>query len=128
MPRSAGAQLIERGAGRATRQMRTRMWLKEIWKMRQIEAGRARHSEARGGRFQEILGGVSDEGGDDELCRDPSSSEWRRSCGQLVEAADRLQSLEGELDLPAQAVEEEDVVDRQAVERGDQDDPLGGFD
>src|ERR1700728_1329747 len=47
--------------------------------------------------------------------------------GQLVYAQQAFQSLEGELDLPAQAIEGEDFVSGvNLVERGGQDDKLGG--
>src|SRR5258708_5554772 len=114
--------------GESAPQMRTRMRLSASWKMRQIDAGRVRHSRSTGGRVQEILGGVSDEDGDDELCGEPSSRERWCSRLELVEAGEGFEALEGEFDLPAQAIKDKDVVEQRAVERGEEDDPLGSLD
>src|SRR5258708_9287397 len=87
--------------GESAPQMRTRMRLSASWKMRQIDAGRVRHSRSTGGRVQEILGGVSDEDGDDELCGEPSSRERWCSRLELVAAGEGFEAPEGRVDLPA---------------------------
>src|SRR5260221_13553143 len=91
--------------GESAPQMRTRMRLSASWKMRQIDAGRVGHSRSTGGRVQEILGGVSDEDGDDEFCGEPSSCEGGGSRLEVVEAGGGFGALEGEFALPGQSKE-----------------------
>jgi hypothetical protein len=108
--------------------MSARIARASIFWMRQIEKERTGGvTPGRGGRVQDFPGHVLGEEVGDELGVEPSSREVWVSCGQLVEAEQALHSLEGEFDLPAPAVEGEDVGGGEGVlvERGDEEDELG---
>src|SRR5271169_3409391 len=75
-----------------------------IFWTRQIDGPYRASSRCRGGRFQEILAVVVGRDGEDQMRPDPTSRAFFGSGRQAVEVQQALQSLEGEFDLPAQAV------------------------
>src|SRR5882672_10790754 len=104
--------------------------LNSIFWMRQIERARVGLVwSGTGGRVQDLPGNVLDEEVGEELGVDPRSGEVGVLGRQLVEAEQALEAFEGELDLPAPAVEGENVGGGKAVgvERGDEQDELGGL-
>src|SRR6266700_613646 len=108
--------------------MSARMVRASIFWMRQIEKERrVGVTPGRGGRVQDFPGHVFGEKVGDELSVEPSSRKIGVFGGQLVEAKEALHALEGEFDLPASAVEGEDVGCGEGAlfERGDEEDELG---
>src|SRR5471030_337501 len=108
--------------------MSARMVRASIFWMRQIEKERGGGmTPGRGGRVQDLPGHILGEEVGDELGIEPGSREVWVFGGQLVEAEEALHAFEGELDLPAAAVDGEDVGRSEGglLERGDEKDELG---
>src|SRR5271168_5590653 len=78
-----------------------------IFWTRQIDGPYRASSKSRGGRVQEILAVVVGRDGEDEMRPDPTARAFFGSGRQAVEVQQALQSLEGEFDLPAQAIHRE---------------------
>src|SRR5437870_1639842 len=72
---------------------------------------------SRGGRFRDLPGNLFGDDGDDQPCVDPCSCELRLLGRQLIEAGQALEPFEGQLDLPAKAIEGEDVSRRESLDR-----------
>ena len=66
-------------------------------------------AESRGGRFRDLPGNLFGDDGEDQPCVDPCSCEIRILGRQHVEAGQALEPFEGQLNLPAKAIEGEDV-------------------
>jgi len=81
----------------------------------------------RGGRVRDLPGNLLSDDGDDQPCVDPCSCEFRFLGRQLVEPSQAFEPLEGHLDLPAKAIEHEDVGRREGVggQRGEQKNIVG---
>ena len=73
--------------------------------------------ESRGGRVRDLPGNLFGDDGDDQPCVDPCSCELRLFGRQRVEAGQAFESFEGQLNLPAKAIEGEDVGRRKGVDR-----------
>src|SRR6202163_815548 len=71
--------------------------------------------ESRGGRVRDLPGNLFGDDGDDQPCVDPCSCEFRLFGRQHVEAGQALEPFEGQLNLPAKAIESEDVGRREGV-------------
>src|ERR1700692_3841941 len=69
--------------------------------------------ESRGGRVRDLPGNLFSDYGDDQPCVDPRSRKLRVLGRQLVEAGQALEPFERQLDLPAKAIEGEDVGRRE---------------
>src|SRR5580693_4262230 len=74
-------------------------------------------AESRGGRVRDLPGNLFGDDGDDQPCVDPCSCELRLLGRQHVEAGQALEPFEGQLNLPAKAIEREDVGRRESVSR-----------
>jgi len=96
---------------------------------RQRDGVAAGFAGSRGGRLRGVPGKAFGEEEGDQLGVDPSSGEARRFGGQGVEVGDTFHALEGELDLPAKAVEVEDVVRGEGCDGqgGEEENKVGGF-
>ena len=72
---------------------------------------------SRGGRVRDLPGNLFGDDGDDQPCVDPRSRQLRLLGRQHVEAGQALEPFERQLDLPAKAIEGEDVGWREGVGR-----------
>src|SRR5260370_18552355 len=72
---------------------------------------------SRGGRVRDLPGNLFGDDSDDQPCVDPCSCEFRLFGWQNVEAGQALEPFEGQLNLPAKAIEGEDVGRRKDVGR-----------
>src|SRR5258705_6073517 len=81
---------------------------------------------SRGGRVRDLPGNLFGDDGDDQPCVDPRSRELMLLGRQHVEAGQALEPFERQLDLPAKAIEGEDVGWREGVgrQRGQEKDIL----
>src|SRR5580704_2337366 len=70
-----------------------------------------------GGRVRDLPGNLFGDDGDDQPRVDPCPCELRLLGRQLVETGQALEPFEGQLDLPAKAIEGEDVGWRESVGR-----------
>src|SRR5260370_4156839 len=68
---------------------------------------------SRGGRGRDLPGNLFSDDGDDQPCVDPCSRELRLLGRQHVEAGQALEPFERQLNLPAKAIEGEDVGRRE---------------
>ena len=74
-------------------------------------------SGSRGGKIRDLPGNLFSDQGHDQSCINPRSCEFWLLGWQHGEAGEALDPLEGELDLPAKAIEGEDVGRRENVGR-----------
>src|SRR5271165_2867901 len=74
-------------------------------------------AESRGGRVRDLPGNLFGDDGDYQPCVDPCSCELGLLGRQPVEAGQALEPFEGQLNLPAKAIEGEDVGRRESVGR-----------
>src|SRR5216683_2240791 len=72
---------------------------------------------SRGGRVRDLPGNLFGDDSDDQPCVDPCSCELRLFGRQHVEAGQALEPFERQLNLPAKAIEGEDVGRREGVGR-----------
>src|SRR5258705_12439881 len=72
---------------------------------------------SRGERVRDLPGNLLCDDGDDQLCVNPCSREFRLLGGQRIEPGQALEPLERQLDLPAEAIEAEDVGRQEGGER-----------
>ena len=81
--------------------------------MRRQRDGLAGVALSRGERVRDLPGNLFGDDSDDQPCVDPCTRKLRVLGGQRVEAGQALEPLERELDLPAEAIESEDVGRRE---------------
>ena len=103
-------------------QMASRRILKRRQQWRGSSGGVA---ECRGGRVQRLGGVVFDEQRDDDVGQEPSAYEIGILGLQAIDMQQALEALEGDLDLPSQAIELEDLC-RGLLERGGDDGVVRG--
>ena len=103
-------------------QMASRRILKRRQQWRGSSGGVA---ERRGGRVQRLVGVVFDEQSGDDVSQQPGSYEIGILGLQLIDMQQAFEALEGDLDLPSQGIELEDLCGR-LDERGRQNGELGG--
>src|SRR3979411_2106339 len=72
---------------------------------------------SRGGRVRDLPGNLFGDDSDDQPCVDPCSCQLRFFSRQHVEAGQALEPFEGQLNLPAKAIEGEDVGRREGIGR-----------
>src|ERR1700685_1108887 len=82
-------------------------------------------AERRGERAQRLVGVVFDDQSGDDVRQQPGSYEIGILGLQLVDMQQAFEAFEGDLDLPPQGIEIEDLSGR-LVERGRQNGELGG--
>src|SRR5258708_18339526 len=82
--------------------------------------------ESRGGRVRDLPGNLFGDDGDDQPCVNPCSCELRLLGRQHVETGQALEPFEGQLNLPAKAIEGEDGGRREGAsrQRGQEDNAL----
>src|SRR5512138_3744348 len=102
-------------------QMASRSILKRRQQWRGLSGGEV---ECRGGRVQRLVGVVFDKQGCDDVGKQPSSYEIGILGLEPIDVQQALEPLEGDLDLPSQGVEVEDLASRR-VERGGDNGVLG---
>src|SRR5215218_7420458 len=113
-------------AGRNGPEMAMKMASRRILKRRQQWRGRSGGAaESRGGKIQRLGGVVFDEQRGNDVGQYPGPYEIGIPGFQPVDVQQALEPLEGDLDLPSQGIEVEDLVGR-LVERGGHDGVLGG--
>src|SRR5215211_5314338 len=84
---------------------------------------------SRGGRVRDLPGAPFGDQEDDQPCVDPCASKfWLLGC-QCIEAGKALHPLEGEFELPAEAIEREHIGRREDAgrQRREEQDVLGGL-
>src|SRR5882672_11111390 len=89
--------------------MAAQMVARAIFMRRQRDGVAGGSVWSRGGRVRDLPGNLFSDDGDDQPCVDPRSREFRLLGRQHVEAGQALEPLERQLDLPAKAIEREDV-------------------
>ena len=97
--------------------MAAQMVARAIFMRRQRDGVAGGVVESRGGRVRDLPGNLFGDDGDDQPCVDPGSRELRLLGRQHIEAGQTLEPFEGQLNLPAKAIENEDVGRREAVGR-----------
>src|SRR5882724_7109427 len=93
--------------------MAARMVARAIFMRRQRDGLAAGVAWSRGGRVRDLPGNLFGDDGDDQPCVDPCSREFRLLGRQHVEAGQALEPFERQLNLPAKAIEGEDVGRRE---------------
>src|SRR5271163_1436582 len=80
-----------------------------IFTRRQRDGLEAGVAWSRGGRVRDLPGHLFGDDCDDQPCVDPCARKLRVLGRQRVEAGQALEPFEGQLDLPAEAIEREDI-------------------
>src|SRR5216110_2346823 len=97
--------------------MAAQMVARAIFMRRQRDGLAGGVAWSRGGRVRDLPGNLFGDDGDDQPCVDPCSCELRLLGRKLVEASQALEPFEGQLNLPAKAIEGEDVSRRESLDR-----------
>src|ERR1700722_16955222 len=97
--------------------MAAQIMARAIFMRRQRDGLAGGVAESRGGGARDLPGNLFGEDGADQPCIDPCSCEFGLFGWQRVEAGQALESFEGQLNLPAKAIEGEDVSRREDVGR-----------
>src|SRR5687767_7365958 len=85
--------------------MAAQMEAKAIFTRRQREGLGGGVAWSRGGRVRDLPGNLFGNDGDDQPCVDPCPREFGLLGRQCVEAGQALEPFEGQLNLPAEAIE-----------------------
>src|ERR1700694_2316437 len=93
--------------------MAAQMVARAIFMRRQRDGLAGGVVESRGGRVRDLPGNLFGDNGDDKPCVDPCPRQLRLLGRQHVEAGQALEPFEGQLNLPAKAIEGEDVGRRE---------------
>src|SRR3981189_675503 len=93
--------------------MAAQMVARAIFMRRQRDGLAGGVTWSRGGRVRDLPGNLFSDDGDDQPCVDPCSREFRFLGRQQVEASQALEPFERQFELPAKAIEGEDVGRRE---------------